>query len=100
MSSNRILFEAAESLPPGYIVHLAIGWPATIDDRVELVLQIIGRTIRTQGNSTDAVIVSHEFHLRSLRHARDGGARHRENPSLAVPSTPVEVQDEWLRLVR
>jgi hypothetical protein len=84
MSSSGILFEAEESLPPGYIVHLAIGWPGTIDDRAGLVLHITARTVRGQGNSTAAVIVRHEFHVRSLRDAEGRGVGHRENPPLAV----------------
>ena len=67
MSSSGILFEAEESLPPGYIVHLAIGWPERIDDRAGPVLHIVARTVRGQSNSTAAVIVRHEFHVRSLR---------------------------------
>jgi hypothetical protein len=73
ISSSGILFEAEESLPPGDVVHLAIGWPATIDDRAGLVLKIIGRTIRGQGKCTAAVIVRHEFRVRSLR-TRAGAA--------------------------
>lgn len=84
MSSSGILFEAEESLPPGYTVHLAIRWPGAISDGVGLFLRIVARTIRCQGNSTAAVIVHHEFHVRSLRHAGDRGVRHRENPPLAV----------------
>ena len=84
MSSSGILFEAEESLPPGYIVHLAIGWPGKIDDRAGLVLHIVARTVRGQDNSTAAVIVRHEFHVRSLRDAEDRGVCHGENPPLAV----------------
>ena len=79
ISSSGILFEAEESLPPGYIVHLAVGWPRTIDDRVGLVLRIIGRTIRTQGRCTAAVILNREFHVRSLR-------THMEEPACAAAS--------------
>ena len=68
MSSSGILFEAEESLPSGYIVHLAIGWPGRIDD-AGLVLHLTARTVRGQANSTAAVIVRHEFHVRSLRDA-------------------------------
>jgi len=84
MSSSGILFEAEESLPPGYPVHLAIGWPGAIDDRAGLVLHIVARTVRGQDNSTAAVIVRHEFHVRSLRDAEDRGVCHGENPPLAV----------------
>jgi hypothetical protein len=84
ISSSGILFEAEESLPPGYIVHLAVGWPGTIDERAGLVLHMTARTVRGQGNSTAAVIVRHEFHVRSLRDAQDRGVRHGENPPLAV----------------
>ena len=84
MSSSGILFEAEESLPPGYIVHLAIGWPERIDDRAGPVLHIVARTVRGQSNSTAAVIVRHEFHVRSLRDAEDRGVGHGENPPLAV----------------
>ena len=84
MSSSGILFEAEESLPPGYIVHLAIGWPERIDDRAGPVLHIVARTVRGQSNSTAAVIVRHEFHVRSLRDAEDRGVCHGENPPLAV----------------
>ena len=57
MSSSGILFEAEESLPRGFIVHLAIGWPGRIDDRAGLVLHIVARTVRGQGISTAAVMV-------------------------------------------
>ena len=84
LSSSGILFEAKESLPPGYTVHLVIRWPGTIDNRVGLVLEIVARTVRRQGSSTAAVIVRHQFHFRSLRRAGDRGVRHRKNPPLAV----------------
>jgi PilZ domain len=84
ISSSGILFDAEESLPPGYIVHLAIGWPGKIDERVGLVLHITARTVRGQGNSTGAVIVRHEFHVRSLRDMEDHGVCHGETPPLAV----------------
>ena len=100
MSSSGILFEAEESLPPGYIVHLAIGWPERIDDRAGPVLHIVARTVRGQSNSTAAVIVRHEFHVRSLRDAEDRGVCHRENLSLAVATKLFGVLNEWLRLVR
>jgi hypothetical protein len=87
LSSSGILFEAEESLPPGYIVHLAIGWPGKIDERAGLVLHITARTVRGQGNLTGAVIVRHEFHVRSLRDAEDRGVCHGENPPLAVATS-------------
>lgn len=87
MSSSGILFEAEESLPSGYIVHLAIGWPGRIDDRAGLVLHLTARTVRGQANSTAAVIVRHDFHVRSLRDAEDRGVGHGENPPLAVATS-------------
>ena len=86
MSSSGILFEAEESLPSGYIVHLAIGWPGRIDD-AGLVLHLTARTVRGQANSTAAVIVRHEFHVRSLRDGEDRGVGHGENPPLAVATS-------------
>src|SRR6516225_7155181 len=96
MSSSGILFEAEESLPPGYIVHLAIGWPGKIDDRAGLVLHMVARTVRGQGNSTAAVIVRHEFHC-DLSETRKIVAfvTGKTLPWLSPP-TLIRVSDEWL----
>jgi hypothetical protein len=57
MSSNGLLFQAAEPLPIGADINVDVTWPARPGAR----LSIFGHTIRSQGNLIAVVIRKREF---------------------------------------
>src|SRR5690242_16887111 len=69
LSSTGVLFESQDTLRVGQSLDLLIDWPARIDDRVALVLFIVGRIVRISGTSIAAEIVMHEFRIRPTSNA-------------------------------
>jgi hypothetical protein len=64
MSSGGLLVDTVERLPRGVGIELSIAWPARLNNLTALKLQVIGRTVRTQGNCTAVVIRHCEFRTR------------------------------------
>ena len=66
MSSCGVLFKTDVAVPAGVLIVLRIVWPATLNQDVELVLHISGRTVRSDGNLTAVVFGRHEFRTRAV----------------------------------
>lgn len=65
ISTSTVLLESEVLLPIGMVVELDITWPIRVDNRVEMDLHVLGRTIRADGNFTTISILRHEFRSRS-----------------------------------
>ncbi|HLK50699.1 MAG TPA: hypothetical protein VKT49_21310 [Bryobacteraceae bacterium] len=65
LSSRGVLFESQDDLCIGGTLKLYIDWPARIDDKVGLILHIVGQIVRTSGISVAAKIQRYEFRTRS-----------------------------------
>jgi hypothetical protein len=64
MSRTEIVFEAPERVPLGRLVKLRIDWPAKIHNRINLTLEVRGKTVQTKGQRTTVEILRHEFRYR------------------------------------
>lgn len=71
MSSGGILLDSASCLPSGLRIELSMAWPALLNDVAALKLNVVGKTIRTQGNLTALIIRRYEFRTRG-KQATDG----------------------------
>jgi len=64
LSSMAVVFEASESLPIDRPVKLWINWPVKLENRLDLTLEVRGRTTRAQGHRTTVEIQRYEFLIR------------------------------------
>jgi len=67
-SSGGALIQTADSLPKGAKIKLSIAWPARLDDRVGLSLDVVGRIARVDGLLVGVIFEHHEFRTRGLRY--------------------------------
>ena len=65
LSSGSMQIETEHGLPLGGMVELAVTWPARLDNRVRLKLQIMGRTVGVEGGCTTIKIARYEFRTRA-----------------------------------
>ena len=61
LSSGSMQIETEHGLPLGGMVELAVTWPARLDNRVRLKLQIMGRTVGVEGGCSTIKIARYEF---------------------------------------
>ncbi|MCL5744099.1 MAG: PilZ domain-containing protein [Acidobacteria bacterium] len=70
LSSGGLSFHAAESLPLGLAVELAIEWPAATSDGYGTTLVSVGQVVRSDSGKTAIRAASYEF----VRNASPGEA--------------------------
>jgi len=78
LSSGGALIQAADRLPNGAKVKLSIAWPARLNGRIALSLEVAGRIARVDGLLVGVVFDHHDFRTRGLRYevaqeATEGG---------------------------
>jgi hypothetical protein len=71
LSTSSVQIETEHGLPMGGMVELAVTWPVRLDNDVLLKLQIMGRTVRVEGEYTTINIARYEFRTRASRARRD-----------------------------
>ena len=67
LSSVGVLIETAEPLPKGARIKVSIAWPARLNDRIGLSLEVVGRIARTDGLLAGVAFDRYEFRTRGLR---------------------------------
>ena len=67
ISSREIQFMGSTRLQQGERVHLAVDWPALLDNRCLLKLEIWGSVIASRANVTEVRIAQHLFRTRGER---------------------------------
>jgi hypothetical protein len=68
LSSGGALIETADRLPNGAKIKLSIAWPARLNGRIGLSLEVAGRIARVDGCLAGLVFDHHEFRTRGMRH--------------------------------
>jgi len=68
LSSGGALIQTADPLPNGATVRLSIAWPARLDARIALSLDVVGKIARVDGLLAGVVFDRHEFRTRGLRY--------------------------------
>ena len=66
VSSGGALIQTADRLPNGAKVKLSIAWPARLNGRLALSLDIVGRIVRVNGLLVGVSFDHHEFRTRGL----------------------------------
>src|SRR5690349_18537997 len=64
LGSKSVQFEADSLIPLNLLVELSIRWPVQLENRIDLKLQMTGRTIQVSGNRVTLEVLKHEFRLR------------------------------------
>jgi hypothetical protein len=66
LSSGGVRFYAGRDLPPGLTVHLAVNWPARLDNIAPMQLAIQGRIVRAADGWAAVQSLQHEFRTMSV----------------------------------
>jgi hypothetical protein len=70
ISSTGLLFRTTEAFQPGQIVKASIDWPALLDQRVRLTLDVEGPVVRQAGDHAAMRIEKYEFRTRGAAECR------------------------------
>jgi len=65
ISRNGLLFRADQQLAVGRPIHLSLGWPVKLEEKVGLNLIMHGRVVRTQDNYVAVEFRRYEFRTRA-----------------------------------
>jgi hypothetical protein len=68
LSSRGALIQTADPLPKGAKIKLSIAWPARLNGRIALSLELDSRIARVDGLLVGVVFDRHEFRTRGLRY--------------------------------
>ena len=84
ISSNGILIETDQALPPGLRVELSIAWPVRLHNVTPLQLCVKARTIRAEGRLTALKIFRHDFRTRPALQAvrSEASSIHQSTPDI------------------
>jgi hypothetical protein len=74
ISRGGIFLETAAVLPVGFPIALQVSWPVKLDQGVDLILHIQGRTLRSEGNHTAVAISRYQFRARCQALTAGAGA--------------------------
>jgi PilZ domain len=73
LSSTGLLFKTTEALLPGQLVKASIDWPARLDHRVRLTLDVEGPVVRKAGDHIAMRIEKYGFRTRGAAEWAVGG---------------------------
>jgi len=68
LSSRGALIQTTDPLPKGAKIKLSIAWPARLNGRLALSLEVDGRIARVDGLLVGVIFDHHEFRTRGLRY--------------------------------
>jgi len=71
ISSSGVRFTTAHALRVGSIIELSMKWPALLDDKCLLKLEIFGSVVRSNSNEAAVRIAHYEFRTRAANAFRD-----------------------------